>query len=64
MILIKPAMPVTEERETMENTTAPNMALPISLNMDEIPPIFHHEGGPNQQHSLCQTISNAMVGHL
>ena len=57
-------MPITEERETMENTTAPNMALPRSLTMYEISPIFHDQGGPNQQHSLFQTISNAMVGNL
>ena len=32
--------------------------------MDETHPTCHHQGGPNQQRSLCQTISNAMVRRL
>ena len=64
MILIKPATPITEEKETMGTATAPTMASPISPIVDEIPPTCHHQGGPNQQHSLCQTISNAISRRL
>ena len=48
----------------MGTTEAPTMASPISLTVDKIPPTGHYQGGTNQQHSLCQTISNAMVRHL
>ena len=45
----------------MGTATAPTMALTRSPTMDEIPQTFHHQGGPNQQNSLFQTISNAVV---
>ena len=48
----------------MGNTEAPNMALPRSPTVDEIPPTCDYQGGPDKQHSLCQTISNAMIQHL
>ena len=44
----------------MGTTIAPTMASTRSTTVDEINSICHHQGGPNQQHSLCQTISNAM----
>ena len=43
---------------------APTMASTISPTMDEITPTYHHQGGPNKQHSLFQAISNAMVRRL
>ena len=48
----------------MGTTEAPTMALPRSPTVDEIPPACDYQGGPNQQHSLCQTISNALVRRL
>ena len=45
-------------------TEAPTMASPISSTVDEITPTCHYQGGTNQQHSLCQTISNDMVRRL
>ena len=40
----------------MESTRSPTM--------DETTPICHHHGGPNQKHSIFQTISNAMDRRL
>ena len=40
------------------------MAWPRSPTVDEIPPTRDYQGGPYQQHRLCQTISNAMVRRL
>ena len=48
----------------MGTTTAPSMQYTRSLIVDEIPPTFQYQGGPNQQQSLCQIISNAMVRRL
>ena len=48
----------------MGTTDAPTMASPRYPTVDEITPIFNYQGGPNQQHSLCQTTSNAMVRRL
>ena len=48
----------------MGTATAPTMTSTRSPTMDETPQTFHHQVGPNKQHSLCQTISNAMVGRL
>ena len=46
MILLKPATPLTEEREKMGTATATTMASTISPTMDEIPPTCHHKGIP------------------
>ena len=48
----------------MGTTEAPAIELQISPTVDEIPPTCNYQGGPNQQHSLCQTIINAMVRRL
>ena len=48
----------------MGTATAPTMVSDRSPTMDETTPTCHHQGGPNKQHSLCQTISNAMVRNL
>ena len=64
MTLLKQATPPTEDRETMGTATAPTMKSPRSPTMDEIPPTCHHQGGPNQQYSLCQTIINPMVRRM
>ena len=64
MILIKPATPLTEERETMGTATDTTMVLPRSPTMDEIPLTCHHQGIPNQQHNICQINSNAMARRL
>ena len=48
----------------MGTTEAPTMASPRSPNVDDIPPTCCYQGGPDQQHSLCQTISNGMVRRL
>ena len=48
----------------MGTTEDPTMAAPRYPTVDEITPTFHHQGGPNQQHGLCQTISNAIVRRL
>ena len=45
----------------MGTVTAPTMELTRSPTMDENPPTCHHQGGTNQQHSICQTISR--YGH-
>ena len=63
-ILLKLATSLTEERETMGSATSPTMASPRSPTMDEIPITCHHQGGPNPEHSLCQTISNNMDRRL
>ena len=48
----------------MGTTEAPNMASPISPTVHKIPPTRDYQGGTDQQHSLCQTISNAMFRRL
>ena len=48
----------------MGTTEAPTIAPPRSSTVDEILPTCDYQGGPNQQNSLCQTISNAMVRRL
>ena len=48
----------------MGTTEAQTMASPRYPTVDEIPPTCDYQGGPNQQHSLCQTIINAMVRRL
>ena len=45
----------------MGTTEAPTMASPISPTVDKIPQTRDYQRGPDQQHSFCQTISNAMV---
>ena len=52
------------KRGEMGTTEAPTMASPISSTVYEIPPTRDYQGGPDQKHSLCQTISNAMVRRL
>ena len=63
-ILLKSATPFTYEREKMGTTEAPTMALPRSPTVDKVLPTRDYQRGPEQQHSLCQTISNAMVRRL
>ena len=48
----------------MGTTMDPTMSSTRSPTVDEIPLTCHHHGGPNQKHSLCQTMSNAMVRRL
>ena len=48
----------------MGTTEAPTMASPRSPTVDKIHPTRDYQGGTDQQHSLCQTISNAMVRRL
>ena len=48
----------------MGTTEAPTMASPRSPTVDKIPPTRDYQGGTDQQHSLCQTISNTMVQRL
>ena len=48
----------------MGTTEAPTMASPRSPTMDKITPTRDYQGGPDQKHSICQTISNAMVRRL
>ena len=64
MVLLKKATLLTEERETLDTATAPTMASPRSPTMYEVPTTCHNQGGPNQQHSLCQKIINTMVRRL
>ena len=64
MILLKPATPFTKKREKMKTTEAPTMALKRSPTADKILSTRDHQGVPDQQHSLCQTISNAMFRRL
>ena len=48
----------------MGTTEAPAMASPRSTTLDEINRTCNYLGSTNQQHSLCQTISNTMVLRL
>ena len=48
----------------MGTTEAPAMESPRSTTVDKILPKRDYHRGPNQQHSFCQTISNAMVRRL
>ena len=44
--------------------TAPTMASPIFPTIDQINTTCNHQGGPNKQHSICQTNSNTMFRSL
>ena len=48
----------------MGTATDLTMALTRSPTMNGTPQTFHHQVGSNQQHSICQTTSNAMVIRL
>ena len=48
----------------MGTTEAPTMESPRSPTVDKIPPTHDYQGFPDQQHSLFQTISNAMFRRL
>ena len=48
------------KRKQMGTKKAPTMASPRSPTVDKIPPTRDYQGGPDQQHFLCQTISNAL----
>ena len=63
-ILLKPDMSLTEDRGRMGTATTPTMASNRSPTMNKIPPTCHHQGGTNQQQSICQTIINSMVKRL
>ena len=45
----------------MGTTEAPTIASPRSPTVDEIPPTGDYQVVPYQEHSLCQTKSNAMI---
>ena len=47
-VILKLDTPLTEEREKMETAMDPTMESTRSPTMDEIPPTFHHQGGPNK----------------
>ena len=48
----------------MGNTGAPTTASPRSPTVDKITPTCDYQGGPDQQYSICQTISKDMVRRL
>ena len=63
-IILKLSGPLTKEREPVGTAMAPTTAKKRSPTMDKISPTCHHQGVPNQQHSLCHTKSNTMAKHL